>query len=104
MPENQCPIEIKPMADWVGEEDPDGLCRSCILGPVVQWYRDELQEQGQQELAENLVASIESDDAVKICKEMDDIKEQVDEELKDRLLEFDCSIQSFKPDPSELQE
>jgi hypothetical protein len=75
-----------------------------MLGPVVQWYRDELKEKGQQEIADDLERTVtsvdggEDDVALTIAQELDTIKESVDAPLRERLKEFDCAIQAFNPD------
>lgn len=100
--EKTCP-NLQPMAKWIIGETP-GTCRPCILGPVVQWYYQELKEQGNEEVAAQLEAEVdvlEEDDAEQVlalCKDLDDIKAAAPEELRKRLEEFDCSIQSFDPD------
>lgn len=96
----ECPINLKPMADWVQKDDPSGLCHECILGPVVQWYTDELKAQGQSQLAQELNQVATGDDStyLEVCEKLDAIKKQTDEALRERLLEFDCAAQSFNPD------
>ena len=67
--------------------------------PVVQWYHSELEEQGKPEIAKRLeakVVGIENDDPdqmIAICEELDAIKAEVEEPLRNRLLDFDCEIQ-----------
>lgn len=98
MPE--CPIKLKPMSEWVKEEDTEGSCRTCVLTPVVQWYMSELEERGKKALAKELETVAEADDSdyLKICQKLDSIKEKVEPALADRLLEFDCAAQTFKPE------
>jgi len=103
-PEIKCACKnLQPMAEWVKEEDPD-TCRPCILGPVVQWYYQELKERGDEETAAKLETEVDvltEDDieqAVAICKDLDEIKVAAPEELRQRLEEFDCSVQYFNPD------
>ncbi len=91
----ECPVELKKMSDWVREEDSEGECRECILGPVTQWYRDELQDRGHTKLAEELIATVDSDDPITICEKFDQIKEDVEVAVRERLLDFDCAAQSF---------
>ena len=102
MSEFKCPADLVPMADWVGGEDPD-KCRPCMLAPVTQWYTEELQEKGQQALADRLTAAAESVDiedneaVLTLCRELDTIKDEVGEPLRGRLKEFDCHAQAFDP-------
>jgi hypothetical protein len=106
-----CKANLKPMKEWVAIKDPNGkVCKPCLMGPVVQWYRDELKEQGQTEIAETLektVNTIEGDEqeiALTICGELDTIKESVDVALRERLKDFDCAIQAFNPDDAVTEE
>lgn len=91
---------LQPMAEWIKGDEP-GTCRPCILGPAVQWYWTELKERGYQGIADQLEAAAESgeegDDAqmIALCEGLDEIKKIVPEDLRKRLREFDCSIQSF---------
>ena len=100
---NKCPVLLQPMEKWIGEEDSD-KCRPCLLGPVVQWYRDELREKGQSRIAEkleNLGNETSVDDPqslLTLCKELDNIKSTVESSLRERLEDFDCAAQSFNPD------
>ena len=102
--EEECACaNLMPMAEWVKVEEP-GTCRPCVLGPVVQWYYEELKEQGDEETAAKLEAEVdvlEEDDleqAIALCQDLDEIKAAAPPELRKRLEEFDCSIQSFDPD------
>jgi hypothetical protein len=95
----KCPIELKPMKDWVQETDPE-KCRSCMLGPVVQWYEETLREQGEVSLAIELVDNaLNNKEAtpLTICEQLDKIKAAVGESLRERLKDFDCSAQTFEP-------
>ena len=102
--EGECACaNLQPMAEWIKGEEP-GTCRPCILGPVVQWYYLELKEQGDEETAAQLEAEVDvlEEDNVEqvmaICKDLDEIKAAAPAELRKRLEQFDCSIQSFDPD------
>lgn len=100
--ERPCP-NLQPMAEWIKGETP-GTCRPCILAPVVQWYYQELKEQGDEETAAQLEAEVnvlEEDNVEQVmalCKDLDQIKAAAPEELRKRFEEFDCAIQSFDPD------
>jgi hypothetical protein len=100
-----CKANLKPMQEWVKVKDPEGkVCKPCMMGPVVQWYRDELKEKGQQEIVDDLEKTVtnlegnEEEVALTIAQELDTIKESVDEPLRERLKDFDCAIQAFNPD------
>jgi hypothetical protein len=100
MNEKRCPIDLKPMADWVVEEDPQGICRECLLAPPLQWYRDELESRGLISLAKGLedIAREAETFPLKLCQEFDRIKGAVEEPLRERLLDFDCAVQTWQPD------
>ena len=93
----ECPIEIKPLAEWVAEEDPDGLCRPCMIEPTSQWYQDILRENEYGGLADEL-AELENNKASpeEICAKLDNIKDTVPSSLNERLKDFDCALQSYQ--------
>lgn len=99
----------KPMADWIAEPDPK-VCRPCTLGPVAQWYRDELKTQGQTEHAatlEELAERTNVDDPASVltmCQELDKIKASVGIPLRERLEDFDCAVQSFDQQQAEPEQ
>lgn len=96
----KCPIKLKPMAVWVQEEDPRGICRECLLAPVLQWYRSELVEKGRSELIPGLdnIARAAEVLPLQLCEELDKIKGEVEESLRERLKEFDCAAQTYEPE------
>jgi len=100
MPGEKCPIDLQPMATWVQEEDPKGICRECLLGPVLQWYRETLNEKGHSNLTDELnkIARAAEVLPLQLCEEFDKIKVEVEESLRERLLEFDCAAQTYNPD------
>ena len=100
MNEKKCLVELKPMAAWVQEEDPKGICRDCLLGPVLQWYREELNEKGYTKFTEELdtIARAAEVLPLQLCEELDKIKSEVEGSLRERLEEFDCAAQAYKPD------
>lgn len=97
-----CP-GLKPMAVWIKEESPI-WCKPCTLGPVAQWYRDELAERGHHEIAKSLEELADSTDmdsteqVLTFCQKLDSIKDTVEESLRERLKDFDCAAQAFDPD------
>ncbi|MDP2729118.1 MAG: hypothetical protein Q8O55_01390 [Dehalococcoidales bacterium] len=104
--EKPCP-NLQPMAEWIKGETPD-TCRPCTLTPVVQWYWQELKERGYEEITAHLEAEINAleedndEQIMALCKDLDEIKAGAPEDLRKRLEEFDCAIQSF--DPTEVSE
>ena len=98
---DSCP-SLKPMAEWIKEESPL-TCKPCLLGPVAQWYRDELKGKGHQEKADSIEKMADSTDmdvpesVLTFCQELDNIKATVEEPLRERLKDFDCAAQSYDP-------
>jgi hypothetical protein len=107
----ECPCEnLKPMAEWIKGETP-GTCRPCTITPVVQWYYQELKEQGNEEVAGQLEQEAEAleednfEQVVAICEDLDKIKAAAPPELRRRLEDFDCAVQSFDPNaPDDSEE
>jgi len=97
---SECPVKIKPMAEWVIEEDPRGICRECLLGPVLQWYHEELEAKGYSEQAQDLekLSRQAEELPLQLCEQFDKIKGEVEESLRERLLDFDCAVQSYEPE------
>jgi hypothetical protein len=83
------------MTEWAAGEDA-AKCRECMLTVAVPWYFDELEERGLKDLSSDLEAVQKEGDPLKVAAALDQIKEQVTPELKQRLLEFDCATQSFE--------
>ena len=99
---DSCP-SLKPMAEWIKETSPI-TCKPCLLGPVAQWYRDELVEKGHPEEAKSIETLADATDmdtpesVLTFCQELDKIKDTVEEPLRERLKDFDCAAQSYDPD------
>jgi len=96
-----CEKPVIPMEEWMkGHENDEELgvadCRPCALGPVLGWYRDELQANGKEGEAAQVVQAAEESDPLTVCKLLDNIKANVGEPLRERLKDFDCAAQSFK--------
>lgn len=88
---------LVPMQQWIKEPDP-AVCRPCLLGPITQWYRDTLEEnEGTKELGRALTSLTESPEITPeaLCEHFDQLKAAVPPEVRERLLEFDCSIQNY---------
>ena len=100
-----CPVKLQPMAPWV-EGGTENECRPCILGPVVQWYRDELKEKGLSEEAAALVEVADNPESspLQVCEKLDRIKDEVGEPIRERLKEFDCAAQTYEPEAAQQQE
>ena len=89
--EKSCPATS--MKEWVGGAQKEGECRPCLMAPVTQWYRDELQERGRADLAEKIEKAVDAGEDV--ASLLDAIKAEVGEEVANRLRDFDCSAQSY---------
>ena len=93
------------MEEWIRGDDPrkddPEHCRPCRLGVTANWYFNELQEQGHEDLAKTLEKISSKEDPempLTLCKIFDIIKDVVEEPLRERLKDFDCATQSFNPD------
>jgi len=86
------------MAEWIQNGGDSEECRPCLLPPVIQWYRDELQEKGLGNLARQIKTVVKKGDPLLIAKRFDEIKEKVPDDVKERLKEFDCYAQTHKPE------
>ena len=108
MPEDDhCDLTV-PMEEWIGEYEggDDEFCRPCTLGLLVNWYVEELREHGKDDLA-NLIESVKERVDVQpmsIAVLCDDIKGSVDESLRLRLREFDCTVQVLSEKDINLEE
>lgn len=92
-----CGRNLKSMKEWIETtHEKDGVCPSCTLGLVGNWYVSELEENNQKELAVKLEEKVKNNiNEKEFAGELDSIKQQVPKELKSRLQDFDCSAQSF---------
>jgi hypothetical protein len=88
--------DIKPMKDWATSPSKNKkMCHSCMIGVPANWYEAELRDNGRGDLADELESHRVSETATaeSVAKKMDDIKDRVDQPLKERLLELDCTTQ-----------
>jgi len=83
---------VIPVSQWLEEEQP-GECRFCKLPPVIQWYRNVLEESGQTELVQNIDQAVEAGDPALVGWTLDDIKGRASPDLLPRLKEFDCLLE-----------
>jgi len=96
------------LADPDAPEEPESIvgangevCRPCLLPPLIQWYREELQEKGFDNLAGEITTVVEDGDPLLIAKKFDEVKEKVPDDVKQRLREFDCYAQTYKYEKDE---
>lgn len=89
-----CPVNPKPMLEWVqGQSD---SCRPCLLTPILPWYRDTLRERGYGELASQVDAWANRDDALDpeaVARVLDAAKAGVDAETACTLAQYDSLAQ-----------
>jgi len=94
MAENFCK-NLLSMTEWTHGKKKGKSCPSCVIGIATQWYVSELEENGQLQQARMLAEKVKSGlSAKEIGMCLDKIKQEVPVILKERLLEFDCSVQS----------
>lgn len=85
----------QPLKEWIHGPN-QKLCRPCALPILAGWYRNELEESGQADMANEIVGLSGKEDVTpdELAEKLDGLKERVqDEKLKSRLKEFDCVIQ-----------
>lgn len=89
------------MVEWAQNDGKE--CKPCVLIPSIQWYKEELKDAGHEDLAtalsEAIASSAEGEEGITIAKKMDDIKQAVPDQLRKRLLDFDCATQTYSRDP-----
>ena len=90
--ENPCK-NTKKVVDWLREEK-EGECRPCNFPVLGNWYVSELKEEGREDLAKE-IQDAGREDAMGFAEKLDKIKEKVTPKLKERLREFDCTVQNF---------
>ncbi len=92
--------EIKSIEKWLEEgktKNEEGEnCPPCLLAPLGSFYLGVLEENGLKKEAEGLQDIWKDQDGVKAARMMDDIKKRVPEEIRKKLLEIDCSAQSYR--------
>jgi len=89
------------MAEWIAQGDTEEDCRSCLLAPVTQWYRDELKARGLGDLAKELETMAETSQPAELAQKLDEIRDKVPEEVKNRLKDFDCAAQLHTEEPKD---
>ncbi|MDD4874610.1 MAG: LAGLIDADG family homing endonuclease [Dehalococcoidales bacterium] len=89
-----CGEKLLSMTNWIQGLDEEE-CRTCILPVCMSWYYDELNEKGEKDWAAKLDVMRQTGIPLDVCKMLDEIKEKVNTELRERLLEFDCATQTF---------
>ena len=84
-----------PLTEWIKKAN-SKVCRPCTLPILAVWYVSELEETGNQEQSNRIKQLAEDPDISpeQLATELDNIKAAVASPLKERLKEFDCSIQN----------
>jgi len=88
-------VEVSPMGDWLAGNKEDE-CRACLLPPVIQWYREELEENNHPELVKDVDEAVHSGDPALMAWTFDAVKGKVSDKVKQRLREFDYNVQNYK--------
>lgn len=87
---------VKPIVEWVEEED-NSSCHPCLIAPLASFYMGILKNSGELKLATRLKEIYEeSGDILTISQELDKIKSEVGEAIRQELRDLDCYAQSFK--------
>jgi len=86
------------MKDWVeaeGEGEAAETCKPCVLPVAAAWYIETLDENnlGDRARALETFSQQESITPLQLAEELDNIKAQVDPNLRLRFRELDCTIQ-----------
>ena len=85
------------MQEWI-ETDPNpedsDKCRPCALPVTIGWYMNELESRKRFDLARKIERVGLSANPLTAAKELDSIKSAVDEETRNRLLDFDAATQA----------
>lgn len=98
-----CKITVRPVTTWLSEqEDTEQECRTCLIAPLAGYYASLLEDQ-HPELFKSLEDKWESGDPLTIAKELDRIKNEVGEDLKNYLKSLDCVTQTFEKTTDEKQ-
>ena len=97
MDDFECNIEVRPVAEWVGDKKPEG-CPPCLIAPLSGYYLGALEEAGETKLATELKQLFKEGDVLTISKKLDSIKTNVGEALRKQLRNLDCFAQTFKPE------
>ena len=92
-----CTREIKPLVQWVDEEE-EGNCHPCLVAPLSSYYLGTLEKAGEIEKVDRLKSIYEGGDVLTICRELDKLKKEVGDDLRKKLEDLDCYVQSYKPD------
>ncbi len=69
-------------------------CIPCAVPPLASWYYQELEGAGLRHQMERLELAAATGDVVDVLGAMDAIKAEVSEDLRERLKEFDCLLQT----------
>lgn len=97
MKDFNCKLNIKSVFDFLDAYDGNGKgedCPPCMIAPLAGVYLGELEKAGETELSERLKKVFEQGDILTIAKELDNIKLEVGEALRNELRDLDCFAQT----------
>lgn len=90
--------EVKPILTWMQEyKEGEEPCRPCMIAPLASFYVGVLDQAGEKEKSDKLKAVFEEGDGLTICRELDKIKSEVGEAVREELVELDCFTQTYEP-------
>ena len=88
-----CPLSsIQSVEEWLSTKN-DKHCPSCLIAPLASYYTGALEEAGENGLANDLKSAFERGDVLTIARNMDTIKRNVGDRLKQDLEKLDCMAQ-----------
>jgi hypothetical protein len=97
----KCDVNLKPLTDWVSEEDEQGKCRPCQVPQIVADYKRALIDAGLEEVVSEM--GIDGDTTPEdVCQLLDSLVEASDSELRCELEQINCKYQTDDPDDTEL--
>jgi len=94
------------LTDWIKEfmKGETKECRSCGMATLVGVYHGILDQKGYRDKAERITDIATSEDEeflLKLAREMDRIKEEVDKDTKIELHQIDCEVERATKEEAE---
>ena len=94
-----CECEIEPLGEWVQKDIP-GTCPPCLIKPLAEGYLFKLEEAQAAPQINVLKQAWGTENTLTIAKALDTIKGEVEDHLKQDLLNLDCIAQTHRDRPS----
>ena len=90
---------VKPMAKWLQETEVDPkVCKPCAVALLTGDYKEVLADAGHEDkvaMLDALLVPVEGQDiAMNVAVAMDRVKAEVEEPVREQLLELDCMAQN----------